>query len=108
MRRQSSYSVMGTQSKELQEDTVSDMQIGQFRKLGLPRRFSTPVGLKEEESVESRHQIQADQFVTKHYLERKGSYHGLKVFIFKDVLILLLVLGCNKNIPRFSSSMFQN
>jgi hypothetical protein len=49
------------------------MQRGQFRKLGLPRRFSAPVGFKEEEeTIEARHQIQADQFVTKQYLEKKG------------------------------------
>jgi len=73
MRRQSSYSVCTSSTSEVEDDVLSTMQRGQFRKLGLPRRFSAPVGFKEEEeTIEARHQIQADQFVTKQYLEKKG------------------------------------
>ncbi|XP_063406931.1 V-type proton ATPase subunit H-like isoform X3 [Mytilus trossulus] len=76
MRRQSSYVVTGTKSAEVdKEGNVSTtMQQGHFRKLVLPRRFSTPaMGFREEEeSMESRHLIEADQFVTKQYLEKKG------------------------------------
>ena len=73
MRRQSSYSVCNSSTSEVEDDVLSTMQRGQFRKLGLPRRFSAPEGFKEEEeTIEARHQIQADQFVTKQYLEKKG------------------------------------
>lgn len=86
MRRQSSYVVTGTKSAEVDKegDASTTMQQGHFRKLVLPRRFSTPaMGFREEEeSMESRHLIEADQFVTKQYLEKKGKGRHETIYVF--------------------------
>lgn len=85
MRRQSSYVVTGTKSAEVDKegDASTTMQQGHFRKLVLPRRFSTPaMGFREEEeSMESRHLIEADQFVTKQYLEKKGKGRHETIYV---------------------------